>query len=216
MPQPVPTPLREVLEQAHHAMQQHPQHALLPIYRYKIYQAMREAAGSHADRVRVQLALLSARKVLPIWYEQRPNDPWPEQLMATAESIVQGHASKEAGFALAQRAFDRVVALGSEWRGPGTAEINEYAQSAAEAAVQALYEASGIFHLSKPQDARENETNADLDPWSSDPALWAEMAYTGGVWDPASDLQRREEFWEWWLFEAIPQAWQKGRGAGQR
>jgi len=41
-----------------------------------------------------------------------------------------------------------------------------------------------------------------------DSSFFAAAAYAGGaVWDSDSDSLKRREFWEWWLNEAVPMAW---------
>ncbi|MBC6454922.1 MAG: hypothetical protein GDA43_18390 [Hormoscilla sp. SP5CHS1] len=33
------------------------------------------------------------------------------------------------------------------------------------------------------------------------------IAYSGSLWDPSNDASKRREFWEWWLDEAVKNAW---------
>jgi hypothetical protein len=84
--------------------------------------------------------------------------------------------------------------------------LNGRAYHVGQAALEALYAARG----KPPFDAvtiEEYFTDADIDPWSTDPAGWGASAYAGGTWDPESDSGKRREFWSWWLEEGMLTAW---------
>ena len=48
-----------------------------------------------------------------------------------------------------------------------------------------------------------------LAPHQWDASLYASAAYAGGfAWEEQSDKLRRREFWQWYLSEAVPSAWE--------
>lgn len=57
-------------------------------------------------------------------------------------------------------------------------------------------------------------TDMELDPWTSDSALYAAAAIAGAVWDPNSSDEKRKVYWEWWLSEAIETAYQHCKMVG--
>jgi hypothetical protein len=55
----------------------------------------------------------------------------------------------------------------------------------------------------------ELDRDGDIDPWSSDTAGSAALAYASSEYELDADSDRRLEFWRWWLGTAIPTAWQR-------
>ena len=51
------------------------------------------------------------------------------------------------------------------------------------------------------------DTDQDIDPWSHDVAGWAVEAQAGATWEDDCDSLKRLAFWDWWLTEAINEAW---------
>jgi hypothetical protein len=221
----LPQNLQRTIAEAHTALIEHPQHALLPIYRQHIYEALGavhhpyEPLDPRAHRIRVTLDLLTVRRVLPIWQAERPDFPWPQRLVEIAEAVLNGSVSREE----ARDEADAASALLEEVQDveDGVANAHDLANGetlsnlirfsgvslpafyVCEAAVETLFVASGLFRFDLG-DSSPEETDADMDPWSSDTAHWASTAYAGRVWEPSSDPVKRKEFWEWWLKEAVP------------
>ena len=54
-----------------------------------------------------------------------------------------------------------------------------------------------------------DEQLARFGGWSIDTAAYGAMVYAGSLTDDNADCdpQRLEEFWEWWLTDALPTAW---------
>jgi hypothetical protein len=61
------------------------------------------------------------------------------------------------------------------------------------------------FH---PLNIEDHLLDDDLDPYQWDASFYAAGAYAGGfTWEEGSSVVRRREFWEWYLDEAVPLAW---------
>jgi hypothetical protein len=190
-----PTPeLIEAVTIARTAMQEHPTHQLLPIYRRTIYEAM-------GARVRGYLALITAEYVLPIWQKAQPTDHMPDRIIALGKDVWHQNTIT--------KAVDRQ--LDADWAYLDELAVTPFgftqAFLAGFAAVKALSEVLGGDQF---QNVSINEITTDqgLDPWSSDTAAQAASAYSGPVWIANSDISLRKVFWEWWLDVAIPIAWQ--------
>lgn len=193
--------LKEIIEQALIAIRTHRQHDLELGYRQAIWAALEaptndtEEAKNIGRKRRLLLAILSAKHVLPIWEKMRPDDTIPHYLLTKAERSL----------------FEKVEALQDDFSVFATYIMNiEY-----EPGVMAGY--STVKTLSTalwderfdPKNINYNLSNADLDPDYSDVALIASCAYANGsIWESSSDSEKRREFWEWWLTEAVPAAWQ--------
>jgi hypothetical protein len=218
--------LQKAIAEAYASLIKHPQHALLPMYRQHIYEALgavhppEEPLDPRAHRTRLTLDLLSVRRVLPIWEAERPDFPWPQRLLDMAEGVLNGSVSTEdardeadAASAFLEEVEDSEEVMSnaievSEAEAADAIRFKGVSLSAlyvCEAAVETLFVASGLFRFDLGESSPE-ETDADVDPWSSDTAKWASTAYAGGVWDPSSDPAKRKEFWERWLREAVPTA----------
>ncbi len=195
--------LQQACDIALDAMRKHPQCALLPYYRWTIYQALGPLNNLQTRFLRVRLALLSARKVQHVWQEEQAGDAQPEQLIILARMVLRDEVLREEGRAQAESALDQVTLVASASGHPDKAQVSTRAQSAMLAAIEALFEASGTYTFNTAYNY-EGETDVDLDPWSSDAALYAAIALSGAVWNVDQDYAKRSEFWEWWLLEAIP------------
>jgi hypothetical protein len=220
--EPAPPPdLQKAIAEAYAALINDPQHALLPMYRHRIYEALgavhypEEPLDPRAQLTRVVLDLLSVRRVLPIWEAERPDFPWPQRLLELAEGVLDGLVSREVARAEADAAFALLDEVDYEASAHDITEVEASrdvirfrrvslpAYYVCDAAVETLFVASGLFRFELGEPVPD-ETDADVDPYTSDTAHWASTAYAGGVWDPSSDPIKRNEFWEWWLSEAVP------------
>jgi hypothetical protein len=204
---PLPEPLEEAIERASSTMLEDERHDLLPIYRRRIYTAIGPWENVQARQVRIRLDLLSARYVLFIWQKYRPSDTWPEQLISVAEGVLAGTVDQVVAARKANEAqFQLDEAL------PTLVEELEVGEEeplgALSAALVALRWAAGITAFDVIEIA-EQETDREIDPLFSDSAGWAAIAYAKAAWEPGSNSEKRKEFWQWWLKEAVPQAWRK-------
>ena len=188
----LPLELRQVLVRASAAVEGDPEHHLPPVYRRAIY-----AILGHADPAspRAWLALITARRVADLW-QAAGRRLLKGDLLGVVEDILRGRLSPFSGRQAAQAAWRQLVSSPAP---------DPRALDAAQAAVQAMSEVLGTdpFHAVS---LRNTATDADLDIAASDTARWAAAAYSG------SDARRRGEFWQWWLYEAVPLAWNTSAG----
>ena len=202
----LPSQVQQAIDRAAEAMMLHPAHALHPLYRRDIYTAFGPTNEMRCRLSRGWLAVITARHVLPLWQQAQPNDDLPEHLLDIAKGVLQGIVAARTAESQAGEAWEWLEKRGQIGE---ALTLDSKAFYAAEAAVEALFEVSGR----EPFDEviiDQSTTDSDLDPWCSDSALYAAAAYAGPVWDATSDSEKRREFWEWWLGEAVPTAWQIG------
>jgi hypothetical protein len=197
---PLLPPLADSVETAMASLTAHSDHALAPHFRHEIYQTFSLLGRPNAVG---WLGVITARYVLPIWQSERPEDSLVSQAIDAASLLLQGHTNAIAADELAGEVWDRLEQLGSTPEGFSLG--NSF--YAADTAVTAIHEALGRNPFDSA-DITDKDTDAELDPWCSDTALWAAAAYVGRVGDPNSDAGKRYEFWMWWLGEAIPAAWE--------
>ncbi len=192
--------LERTIQPARSAVLAHPEHQLLPIHRQTIYRALVRADVNTGSRARGFLAYLSANYVLPIWTSAGANDRIVEDTVTMAKAFWRGHETLAAAELQLGKAWIYLEQLATTPMGDTRAFLAGFA------AVKALAETMDrdTFLDAIITDA---STDRDLDPWSSDTALYAAGAFGGPVWGPVSDTSRRQLFWEWWLGTAIPVAW---------
>jgi len=196
-----PIDIQGIIERARQAVIGDPQHNLTPFYRGLIYSLFGPFDKEKSRFPLGKLAIIAVEKVLPIWENQWPTDKRPHDLLANAKHVLAGLISTKEGRLMAEAAFDQTA----EWMGTlDEANGNKEPLAASivlAAAVECLFEASGVHTFSGINPAK---TEADLDPWSTDTAGWAASSYAGPWYDSASDPKRRREFWDWWITEAVP------------
>ena len=182
----------EMIAQSHHA--------IIPANRLAIYNLIDENHLAERPAFK-KLSLITAQHVLPIWQNARPVDAATEHVLNTAELVLQNKISSDVAKDEVEKAWERMENLGATEKGKSIGN----AIYAGEAAVESLLAVLGKAPFDEVR-VDQNSTDDDLDPWSSDTAHWAAAAYAGRVGDVSSDSSKRQEFWEWWLQDAIPQA----------
>ncbi len=215
-------------------MRTDPQRNVSLLLRHAIYQKMngtRIGSPPTLNPVRSKLSLLTAQYVLPIWqgitpiwsYSEEEINKWnlsveeseqfrnlpddnvfPERLIEMMNGLLKGTISAEVAM---QRINEEHI-----WEVAG-AIILEFFQirkdlplvacHACETAVTALYESLGYDFFNGLSDLG-NFVDDNLPDHYRDAASHAVIAYGGGTAKEPVDFNKRQEFWEWWLTEAIP------------
>lgn len=200
-----PPALSQAVHRALRAIDEHPDHMLLPVYRQAVYQAFVSGNEAGGRRARGLLSVLTARHVLPIWQREQPDDMMPERLLATADGVTTGQIDAARVDAVIDEAWEWLPALKIErWGNPD-------AYNAGAAAVFALQETRGEGFLEGVRIGDDDPDDEFFDPGTGDTALFAAAAFAGPSWDDTDDTfdpMKAREFWTWWLREAIPTVWE--------
>ena len=113
----LPAELQKAIDRAHASMVSYSEHALIPIWRRDIYKAFCPAGDPRSQATRGWLAVITARRVLPVWQQARPNDNMPFLLLNIAEGVLGGTSDTDAARDKAGEAWDRLERLGGLLRG---------------------------------------------------------------------------------------------------
>ena len=205
----IPTRLLQLIDEAVHAVRAHPQHDLNLGYRQAIWAALGAVADDPSEvktighRRRSFLANLTICHVLPIWKQQFPNDQTPERILTEAEMVLNGYVGDET----ALEDFDDYWEYGQEL----AANSKSMAVAVEMGATIALLTA--IEDENFDPDCIDYRTTDSQEFDSNDASFFAAVAYANGpIWQivaqPKSDSAKRQQFWEWWLTEAVPRTWQ--------
>jgi hypothetical protein len=197
----IPPALARAIDDAQAAMRQDHMRELHPLHRARIYEAIGPYQSVRADQIRGRLALSTVQRVLRLRPPEATYAELADHLVTTGQAVLWGQVQRAAARAEANNGWEFLDNVGSNPRLTST----QASFFATQAAVQCLLELAGDEPFAGMELA--NETDGTLDPWSSDTAKWAAFAIAGRPWDTDSDAAARQEFWEWWLGEAIPTAW---------
>jgi len=188
--------LQRAIEQSHTVLAADPLHHLPPYLRLAIYQALAAEPGMVAGQAR--LAMITALHVLPLWKPRGAYVTMPVRLVGLAEGVLEGSVQARVAERAALAAWHRLDRLGREM------SIGKGPYFACEAAREALKAALGRPPFGDVA-ITDRYAEDDLDPYCSDTAHWAMLAWEEDAEGEEAESAKRREFWHWWLTEAIPQ-----------
>lgn len=223
---PVPAHLADRVSEALGALYRHPDQTLLAWYRYAIYDALLVDRTDAGYAARAWLDVLSVQHVVFCW-QSYARSTWPRawlqptDLVELAEQCLQRLVDP----ALVQRQITRAAAL-ADVVGERMTSPQYPAWCVFEAALRALQSAS-ISHahgraIAAPKSRAAHALGLDDASWYA--AIAAAGRVTPARADPRTDRTPSDHavahgdtaaqlrltfFWEWWLREAIPEAWQR-------
>ena len=222
----LPNAIEALVNTAFVEMQADPEHHLPHHRRREIYDAIRAETDHNAGNVLGWLTVITAKHVLPIFEDLFPEETLPRELLDTAIGVLRGQVDDEYAEELQDLGYH---ASGHCW-GYDEEEMPWNADIAAVAAYRALMEVLGyepLQHLDKsfilgtidldsgnltenPKPVQgEQFTDVQLcTDVNSDTAAPAAVASSCGADGPWCDPERLNAFWEWWLEDAIPDAWE--------
>jgi len=221
------------VESAFKYIKNHPKHHLHPGLRKWIYTSFTEALGAKAGQsLHGWLALLAARRVLPIFEAFEVNSPLPQlylepgyphehmpkALLALAESILRGEVDGNTP-ELTSFLGKLHYVVGNDW-GLREDGVPSNAHYAGVAAFSALMEARGMDLLNQLNHLTMFQSQ---DNWNSiaGNTMTDDLFVSSAVADTAAeavmaeskdehgklDSDRLYAFWSWWLLGAIPEAY---------
>ncbi len=215
-------------------VQSDPQRNVPISFRHAIYQKMnstRTNSPPSLNPIRCKLGLLTSQYVLPVWqsitpiwnYSEKEIKTWnlsveeleqfrnlpddnvfPERVVEMMNGLLKGTIRADVAM---QRIHEEHV-----WEVAGAIVLEFFqirkdlplvACHACETAVTALYESLGYDFFNGLSDLG-NFIDDNLPDHYRDAASHAVIAYGGGTAKEPVNFDKRQEFWEWWLKEAIP------------
>jgi len=190
-----------------------PNHDLLARDRVKIYDSFKAISDPQYQKFIGRLGILAAHKVLHFWellkieyYE----DKIPYQMLDIAENLWQGNIQEEDIDEDIWYDFHYgggSLLTSSEEQIPSAAKFTLCAAESALNLVRGLAPFQG-FNRKQIQEGIRNELlySSWGDSASSASCAYSYQSTVDGerIYDP----EKRLEFWEWWLKEAISQAWE--------
>lgn len=207
----LPAQLAQRMREALEAVHRHPAHDLNLGHREAIWAALgpREVGGTGHKR-RAVLALLAAGRVLPLWRDvQLPEemvvwelqDADPRRVLTIALRVLDGAVDRAYAERATSSVFNTLNALAAV---PGNEVPHFVGLSADRALATALSD-----ERFDPDALNLSLTDAARDAWTYDATYFAAGAAADGpLTQPDTDAGKRRAFWEWWLTQAVPAAWE--------
>jgi hypothetical protein len=170
--------------------------------RKRLWAAMgpRDVVGGRAIiapgvRRRTRLALQATERVFPVWEQTFPTNLGPQRMVAVAEDYSAQRIDFKTAWNLKNRFWGELESLGSIAVAVGF--------SSCQAVTTALSD-----ERFDPVNIQNKIFDRHLDPYEWDASFYASVAHAGSaLWEANPNSGRRREFWEWYIREAVPLAW---------
>lgn len=202
-----PHELMKMLQEAKEGVRAHPGHELTLPTRKRIWRAMGPVMIDEGNRAiyspglhrRTMLAAYSTEYVLPIWEQHWPRKD-PHQMLEIA------------GDYLRRRIEWREAWKSANSFSGGLKNVEDIPEETFHSIYVGYAAVDTLFVALKDEDCEESSTlDRDRDHW--DASFYACGAYAGELpWSPRSDKNKRLEFWEWYLNDAVPRAYLSFQG----
>jgi hypothetical protein len=201
--------LKDLLNKANYEVNNHPKGQLILPLRKEIYRLMGEHSEDNEGRVlrtdgflrRLNLAILCVNYVLPVWNSVMPDNNTPDTLLKSINEYLSGHKDWDSLWEL-QNDFWAVL-------DNYMCDDNDYGASiyVGHSSINAVMVALNDEDLG--EEDYINIYDEDLDPYTWDTAFYASLAYSENKqYDEGTKIQKRRDFWLWYLNNAVPLAYQ--------
>jgi hypothetical protein len=189
--------LNELLKNGLYLVQESPNHDLKVAFRCQLLSSFDEdhphEIPHNGHQKRVNLAIKSIQKVLPLWEASFVNDRMPHEALNIANETFAGALTAVLANEKMNKLWSYCDDLSFKYQDRQDVVMVGYG------AVQAIREAVSQGHFGC-EGVTEVHTDMDIDPYDHDSSFCAAVAYCGGPpWDARSDSKKRMEFWTWWL-----------------
>lgn len=198
----------------------HPKHFLHPKTRRTLYDLIQSLFPITARQIRGWTAFITAQRVLPIFERSLPDERMPRRLLALAQRVLVG-SLPSTSWRVKRYVDVSYHAAGHCW-GRDEEEVPYSADIAGSAARKAILEVLGYeplrnlhyLHVFTSPQSLSGDDLSDLHlatDGQGDTAGTAAIAYATAGDNLNAAPQRLNDFWQWWLQEAIPQGWKQAR-----
>ena len=225
----LPLQLSASINRASEKLRKDSHYSLLPKDRLLLYRHVQEQNAAAYKTFQTWLAIITTKSVLPLWEISASNDDLFQQLLNVSEALAQNTITLEQAYEQ-QNYFYHLV--GSDYYG----DLSTDGYHALNTAYTCYCTALGgkPFEEISAEQIEQGFPDEIVSSSRADAASSAVLAYSGRAYDdsvlenvtfigekipsllnaykmtynPKFSLSKRLEFWEWWLMEAMPQAWE--------
>ncbi|VBB06148.1 immunity protein imm5 [Lucifera butyrica] len=203
------TELLVMLDEAKRGVFSHPKGELVLPIRRKVWNKFGEYGAKDAGKViqtiglrrRAELDILCVKHVMNIWNSERPNDNRLIEILKMIDDYFNSNIGKDALRHIKNNFWTDCEEMLYE----NESSMACYVGFATIGAVCTSYLDKSL--VSDHIDSRVLDD--ELDPFSWDASYYAAIAYAGGAsTEENSSIDKRREFWLWYLNEAVPKAYE--------
>lgn len=229
---PISFLVRQYTQEALDFIMSNSSHAFTPVHRKAFYDMLSLHSGDMYQRIRGFIALESAQHVLPIFYQSKfAVDAMPERVYALPQTTIDLAKRILQKETIQRSIVQNIMDQGYESFGILIQEASDAPEMfpvnavwAGKTAHVALLEVLGIDIFQNLQThivvGRTLEGKLQYDSWQNvsdevfvlrtdgDAAGAAALAFASSATNTICNPLKLQEFWEWWLTKAIPQAWE--------
>lgn len=162
---------------------------------YRTRVSIRHALATESEDALLRLETLCAHRVLPVWQRAFPDNIEPVRLTEQVRESPDA-PGLESMIGVFDTKLDEVLLLGEQY----------FPAASAGHAFSVLARDIAFGFVNEPDDP---EGEIHIDPLTWTVCFYASVAEAGGAtWEPVGNVERRREFWRWYLLEAVPQAYE--------
>ncbi len=196
----IPENLKKVIEEAKQELKNNPDGELILPIRKKIWAEMGEYRSEEGKKRRTQLNILCIKYAMPVWDYVQPSVLSPLILLNYLFDCYEGKISWEELMDKGNTYWTEMDDLGNSHPKYQMASLIGYA------AIDTL----GIARLDTEfgeQDEYPDNLDGDFDPYGWDASFYISGAVAGFKWIKGASVERRRQFWNWYLDKAVPEAY---------
>lgn len=188
----------EFINQLKYEVENHPKGQLILPLRKKIYKYM----GEHKSRI--NLALLCVEKVIPTWSSVLSHDTMPSEILKCITEYLSGNQERSFLMGITDEFWTQI----DTYLNDGDYSDHDNYDNAIYAGFTLIKASYVVLNDEKfHEDNDETVFDEDLDAYTWDTSYFASLAYCESeLFDETTKVQKRKEFWKWYLDEAISKA----------
>ncbi len=237
---PIPFSIDRYVHEVQELVRADASHSLLPVYRKELYSRVTSYDEVFSNQWRGWLAIEAAQYVLPIFYQANfVVDAMPERVynlpnvsVDIAVNILRKTSVQDITIqSILDQGYESFgILIQESFEDPESFPVN--AVWAGKTTYNALLEVLGRDVFQRLQSnivvGRTVDGKLNYKPWQTltdemfvlrtdgDAAGSAALAFASSSISTSCDMSKLLEFWEWWLTEAIPQAWELAERSSNR
>ncbi len=199
--------LIELLKMLKDEVIKHPKGELILPFRQNIYKLLGEHEENEEGHAlinqgllrRTKLAVLCVENVLPIWDNVLVHDTTPHKILENINDYISEKQTWDYLWAIPNSFWTKLDNYMLDGNNYG------HALCVGFASINALY----VVLNDEDLEEDDNTLDQDLDPYTWDTAFFASLAHSENeLYDEKTKIQKRREFWLWYLNDAVPLAYE--------
>lgn len=196
----IPEILTQIIAEAEESLLKNPVGELTLPIRKQIWAAMGELNSEVGKKRRTKLAKMCVEHAFQVWDFVHPPEKHPKEILNLIDAYFDGKIDDESmreEYDIYSVKMDNLSSRDLKY---------QLAAGVGTAACQALFVARHDECFGEV-DEYPDATEEGMDPDEWDAAFYISIAVAGPKWIEGASIEKRRQFWNWYLDEAVPQAY---------